>query len=216
MGTKMHKIKKALQGSFALLALSFSLSSQASFVEADWKVVGDNDAILDTRTGYKLLDIGFTRGMSINDVEQATLLGGEFEGWRLPTYSEIQEIFYSTTGRYNRTHNYYVDFATNAAALHAVAGSNDSHYSYALFKYDATSANISSGDAAMMGVSMHRDRMHVNNSIVELDRGYSNSGVWLIADTNLANAVDVPTPPLLGALIPLIGFLASKRRSKKR
>lgn len=73
------------------LLLAFTLlsfNSIAALENADWKKEGDNLAFLDTLNKKLYLDFSETQGMTLSDVI-SELDGGVFNGWRLPTQSEI-------------------------------------------------------------------------------------------------------------------------------
>ena len=53
--------------------------------------IGGNDQqiTLDTGTGIEWLKLTVTKGMSINDVQSKLGAGEQFEGWQIPTYSQV-------------------------------------------------------------------------------------------------------------------------------
>ena len=77
-----------------LAAGLISTQASAAFVPTDWKLAGDGLATLDKQTGIEWLDLTQTKGMSIQSV-LSQLDGGSFSGWRLPTSSEIEQLFLS-------------------------------------------------------------------------------------------------------------------------
>lgn len=83
---------------FALFA--FSGMAQADLVATDWKTSGDALATLHEETGIEWLDLTQTDGMSIQEVIDQTNQGGTFEGWRLPTFDEIDTfVRYAFNGK---------------------------------------------------------------------------------------------------------------------
>ena len=77
------------------LCLAGSLA-HAGFVDTDWKVDGDQRAVLHEETGIEWLKLDETIGMSINGV--SAQLDSTYSGWRLPTRSEVNAIFTALTG----------------------------------------------------------------------------------------------------------------------
>jgi hypothetical protein len=78
----------------ATLLLSIT-SVQAALVESDWQSTGDALATLDTETGIEWLDLTQTDNMSISQAENLTGTGGIFNGWRLPTRTEVTQMLYN-------------------------------------------------------------------------------------------------------------------------
>lgn len=77
----------------AAVCCGFSGFAQAEFITGDWLEDGDNQAILDTRTGKEWLNMDHTEGMTVSDIENA--LNGELTGWRIASYEEIIELVWS-------------------------------------------------------------------------------------------------------------------------
>lgn len=65
-------------------------SANAALVNTDLLVEGDKKAVLHEETGIEWMGYHATKGMSFSYVESQLLEGGKFEGWRLPTYNEVQ------------------------------------------------------------------------------------------------------------------------------
>jgi hypothetical protein len=65
-----------------------SMGANASIIDSSLFVEGDNRATLDTDTGLEWLKLSETKGYSYNEILQEIAYGGEFSGWRLPTYEE--------------------------------------------------------------------------------------------------------------------------------
>jgi hypothetical protein len=87
------KLKTTLIAATLLLSIT---SVQAALVESDWQNTGDALATLDTETGIEWLDLTQTLGMSINQAEGLTGEGSTFEGWRLPTRTEVTQMMVNT------------------------------------------------------------------------------------------------------------------------
>lgn len=75
---------------------AFSLSANADFVKTDWNSSFDAQAALDQETGIEWLNLNQTKGMSINQVKG--LLDTTFQGWRLPTATEVNVMMNHVTG----------------------------------------------------------------------------------------------------------------------
>ncbi len=65
-----------------------SMGVNASIIDSSLFVEGDKRATLDTDTGLEWLKLSETKGYSYNEILQEIAYGGEFSGWRLPTYEE--------------------------------------------------------------------------------------------------------------------------------
>jgi hypothetical protein len=79
-----------------VLGLAGSALEQVAFaglVEIDWKVSGDRALLQDTDTGITWLDLRLSFGLSYLDISAKLGSGGDFEGFRFATRSEIVKLF---------------------------------------------------------------------------------------------------------------------------
>tara|TARA_Y100000310_G_scaffold338147_1_gene427024 strand:- start:804 stop:1517 length:714 start_codon:yes stop_codon:yes gene_type:complete len=91
----------------AAVCCGFSGFAQAEFVTGDWLEDGDNQAILDTRTGKEWLNMDHTEGMTVSEVKHA--LNGELSGWRIAEYEEIIELVWSQLENIGQLDKYWSD-----------------------------------------------------------------------------------------------------------
>ena len=75
-----------------LSSLLLTNVAQADLVTGDWISEGDSQVTIDTDTGVEWLKLNNTSGMSVNQVIAELGSDGDFEGWRLPTESEVQTL----------------------------------------------------------------------------------------------------------------------------
>jgi len=66
--------------------------ANAAFLERDWKSAGDKLITLDTNTGLEWLDVAESTNYSFNYVNSQFGVGGDFEGFRYATTSEVKEF----------------------------------------------------------------------------------------------------------------------------
>lgn len=94
----------------AALVITLSTSAHAALQKGDWLVAGDQKVAIDTDTGLEWLTLNNTKGKSINDVVAQLEAGGAYEGWRLPTESEVftltQKLYGYTVGQNNQDTSY--------------------------------------------------------------------------------------------------------------
>lgn len=83
---------KGLVSGLALVVSSFT---NASLIEVDYEgIVGADTAItLDTSTGLEWLDLTVTLNRSYNDILSNLDSGGEFEGWRFATRTDVIKLW---------------------------------------------------------------------------------------------------------------------------
>ncbi len=81
-----------IKSSIFLVAIAMSGFASASVVNGDWNT-GDGRAVFDTDTDLLWLDLNETSGYSVNQVLDQTVLGGQFEGWRLPSEGEVRTLY---------------------------------------------------------------------------------------------------------------------------
>lgn len=76
----------------AALCMLTATPSFAALVETDWLVAGDKKATLDTVSGMEWLDLTYTIGLSVSNVQQK-INNGEFAGWRIATATEVTNLY---------------------------------------------------------------------------------------------------------------------------
>ena len=79
-------------------ALFFSTSVSAALVSTDLNSSGDGLITRDTSTNIEWLDLTESRNLSYDYVSSQFGVGGQFEGWRYATSSEVNTLFDSAGG----------------------------------------------------------------------------------------------------------------------
>jgi hypothetical protein len=231
---------KLLSTIFAVSAIALaSMSASAQLIPTDWKSTGDKLATLDESTGIEWLDLTQTDGMSIDTAEG--LLSSRFEGWRLPTRSEVTQLMVNAfpsqasymqgslgQGFTNRTtdneaDNFRLLFGTTqVSSTHETTRGlfkNDPGVQYSVLmsgSYDRKSDDF---------VALHSNYNWVN----ETSYASSTYGVYLVSDggttqsslndpslnANNANAPsNVPLPATAALLgLGLLGFGARRKKN---
>lgn len=176
----------------------FSMSAHAGFVKVDYIEEGDNRVVLHEESGLEWLRLDETTGMSLNQVK-ASLNGGELEGWRLPTESEVDnmigEWFASIPlngGDYLRTdaRTAYLSVTTDFIVTMGLTEYQDGKYNYAFSKgfFEAAEGVVISGTVRERNggtsIAMYyvdgTDRYDYNADSVS-----SSTGVFLVSDGGL-------------------------------
>jgi hypothetical protein len=86
--------------------LFISTASHAGFVDTDWNTTGDAKVTLHEETGLEWLKFDNTNNLSVNQV--IVLLDTTYDGWRLPTMSEVNELADAITGTTTVTSGEYI------------------------------------------------------------------------------------------------------------
>jgi hypothetical protein len=179
-------LKKAL----AIALISVSSMASADLVSTDWQVDGDELATLHEETGIEWLDLNLTAGMSMEDVAAEMSVGGDYEGWRFPTASEVEGFLNyafdgvvlntsSGTNAYPRTSTpQYVDFVN----LVGLTYTQDSR-AHAIGQYEADDGSIDYG--GVLGYTQSNEaffRIGYSDSSVTYSNGIAAGGVYLVSD----------------------------------
>lgn len=85
----MDVISKFFAATLMIAVLSVSATVNATLMPADWKAADDNLITHDTDTGLKWLDLTMSINRSFNDVSTQLGVGGDFEGFRYATETEL-------------------------------------------------------------------------------------------------------------------------------
>lgn len=205
----------------------------AGIIKGDWKVSGDNLSLADTETGIEWLSLTETDGMSI--LEAQGLLSTTFNGWRLPTRDEVNDLMYNLMG-FNSygvenftyaSRNYSDQALTFVQAFGSTRIRFGKHTSAGLF-YDSEHEEI-----LMSGV-IHNTASASASTIYEdyfnsedIEYSYSSYGVFLVSDggvtlssienpelnANNPNAT-IPEPETISLLGLALMGLSFRRKSK--
>ena len=191
------------------LLLAFTLlsfNSLAAIIDADWKKEGDNLAFLDTSNKKLYLDFSETQGMTLSDVIDE-LDGGIFNGWRLPTESEVISTLLTfkspnvevleSYGQYFFTLDTSISFAYDAVS-HAFLNMSHSE-EMERSQYNGGAYFISdSGQEASTNIvnQMYHNPEEQSNSISGISWFFgeiavqdpTDYGVWLVKDVPLKNS----------------------------
>lgn len=84
-----------LKLSICVCALLAPVSGSAALIETDWTNTGDTLLTLDTSTGLEWLDVPVSTSRSFLNISTEFGPGGDFEGFRHATTSEVLELFLS-------------------------------------------------------------------------------------------------------------------------
>jgi hypothetical protein len=196
----MNFLKKTLLlGTIALA----SMASQAELMETDWKNIGDGNATLDTETGLEWLDLTETTPMYYDLVVEQ--LDTTFSGWRLPTETEIKELYAHAFSNYDPQSS-----ATSIAATTTDKENWDSLFSDDIVKGMAI---YLSDNGTLRQTGMWSGTLYTTlyGSTVSGGYGHSQYGTFLVSDggttlSSLANPslnANNPNAPTGGTSVPL-------------
>jgi hypothetical protein len=82
----------------AITVLLLSANANAALVSADLSIVGDGLITRDTNSGMEWLDLTESQNYSYNYVSSQFGIGGQFEGWRYATSSEVDTLLDNAGG----------------------------------------------------------------------------------------------------------------------
>jgi hypothetical protein len=182
----MKKITLMLAAS--LLALA-SVGVQASFVTTDWKTTGDGLAFVEESTGIEWLSLTQTDNMSISEVQG--LLSTTFEGWRLPTQSEVESMY------------------TNLAAINFASynnfysGSSPSYENVAtriVSRFGVTHTQTSFSNVTSAGIYLSQDQNNVLKTYATYKSNSQIFGRTYMAILNNINSITA-TDPIYGVYL---------------
>lgn len=219
-------------------SLLLSASSHAALSQADWTTEGDSKALIDTRTGFEWLDLTVTDGMSISSVLSETTSGGLFEGWRLPTITEVLGLLQTAFNREFST-NQILDVPTaygvldnefsRAIGVNHTTGKTSSYTNYALGMVMDPSGVVRYAGTSNVRYGMMKIYAGISVASGSADTVAPEYGVFLVSDggqtitsmrdpnllINNPNAPinQVPTepgvePPQVPADVPAVGLFA--------
>jgi hypothetical protein len=223
------KLKNTLVA--ATLSL-FITSAHAGFVHTDWKAEGDNAATLHEDTGIEWLKLTNTFMMSIEQVSS----NAEFDGWRLPTPTEVNTLMNSILG---------LDFVVGEKTYRAPTSGNKQAWAGPAWNpllgairdgnYYSTGAHLDGNDELTSTGVVYQSSFG-NSTIIHDYEPYPDGkerhyrGVFLVSDggttlssrqnpninANNANSpvANVSAPALLGLMsLGLFGFAVRRRLS---
>lgn len=180
----------------ALLAGSLLMPgmSHAGFIATDWKNQGDGLATLHEETGKEWLDLSQTDGKSVNYVLSQLGAGGEYEGWRLPTYMETVAMLNAfsgiTTTSVTSTSTYWVGKATGFYNLFGktyIPGDTSNGITHGLGFFLDDGGNVVRGGSSMKNSYGSRTGYFYAgaSTTFSLDSTNSSYGVFLVSDGGL-------------------------------
>jgi hypothetical protein len=205
----------------ALLAtLLMSATAQAELVHNDWLSAGDQRITTDTNTQLEWLKFNNDRAnMSIADIQAKMQAGEIYDGWRLPTGEEVEQLMsallpirgFSGSGSFAITQ----EEAQHAQAYLGQSGSSTT-YSYGLHYRDGTS-----GTASLTGVRTDSPRAYDDYSAYNPSTyRHSVYNAFMVNDggeqsmaMQNSTATNVSAPFIAIGALGLFGLLARRRRS---
>tara|TARA_B100000949_G_C14279325_1_gene451090 strand:- start:1240 stop:1899 length:660 start_codon:yes stop_codon:yes gene_type:complete len=168
----------------AALCLLFAGAANAELIKTDYKTTGDELATLDTETGIEWLDISETAGYNLNEISALIAEGGELEGWRMPTQTEVTNLFMMLfDGNISSGENNSSSYASQIANLHDFFGytsyKETANYdrAYGLYRRD------DNGEIRMAG-TRGSSIVFINYDHAVYSDTYTNAvyGTWLVSD----------------------------------
>jgi|GEM_PF-3276734 len=195
-----------------------SLTAQAGMISSDWKTAGDNKISIDTSTGLEWLKITETRGYNFTTIQEQLGAGGLFEGFRLPTETEIGNLWKSFFPDAPSTFFHYEDMNTieGVGAEAALAWTDALGYGYwgtTGFRYGLGIALNDANQATGYGFIINNNAYgHMYPGISTQPSNYS--GILLVSGDSSASPVPVPASGIL-MLLGLSGLAFARKQKAK-
>ena len=196
----------------SMALLGFSGSASAAILSADHSEFGVGSITKDTDTGLEWLDVTKSTNRSYNYVSGQFDVGGEFEGWRHATSTEVMNFFDSggAAGAYNGDLGSHQNWVVNLVDLWGSTAASHLNYQRVLA---TLSDDFSSTNKVVTNIRYSEDL--IGNSYADVfgvsilsGESYSHFGHALVR----TSVVPVPAAAWLfgTGILGLIGF--SKRR----
>jgi hypothetical protein len=161
----------------------------------DWKTENDGQIVLDTSSGLEWLTLNNTDGKSISQVQ--ALLGSTYEGFRLPTQSEVVGFMQTNFPTRSFTMSTSTPLATGSDAIvfgGKIGYTYNTERIFGLFRNNRTTGNIVSYSGARVGYYIYNN-VDFSSSLSANNGTY---GVYLVSDggytySSLQNpAINIP------------------------
>ena len=189
-------LKSKLLAIYGLIPLAcLSSFAHAEFIETDLLVQGDALSTLDTDSGLEWADFSLTMGMSIGEVQDK--LNSDFQGWRLPTESEVKDLAFKMFGDVGfNAWGYYSGYHDNRAEWLSLFGSVSGKFgqtSWGLYETEQGDIWLTGADQSYLydGYHYYAHGMYDNHAY---------AGVFLVNDGGLS--LDSIANPELNASNP--------------
>lgn len=212
----------------AMAAMIMAGSANAELVETDWLADSDGLATLDTNSGLEWLDLTLTDGMSINQVSLELGDGGQYEGWRLATASEVHDLMRNYFGVE------YIEGEGQKTYSRYASGEqiDDWQYHFGITGAEGRSMgryDNGEGQSVMAG-TRNSGTTYIDYNRGTLDNDKDYDGVFLVSEGGLTlssqldptlggqreinDASDVPAPIGFAAAGLLLGLSGYRRKGK--
>jgi len=199
----------------ATLAL-LSLTAHGGMISSDWQTAGDNKISIDTATGLEWLKITETRGYSFTTIQEQLGAGGLFEGFRLPTETEIESLWRSFFPNSTSTIYHYKDMDTiegigTEAALAWTDALGYGYWGTPGYRYNIGFALSDTNETLGYGfVITEAGYGHVFPGQSALPNIYT--GILLVSGDTAAREVPVPASSIL-MLLGLTGLFFARKKA---
>jgi hypothetical protein len=152
-----------------------SFSSHAGLIASDVENMGDGEATLDTRTGLEWLNLNNTASKSYSHV--SGLLDTQYLGWRLPTHTELIDLFSGVFQSYGDSTVSTFTPSSDEQSLWRSTLSNDGSRFMGIYKKD-------DGTLGQSGLwySTFYTPSHISGSGFPSDYRHPLYGVYLVSD----------------------------------
>lgn len=198
---------------FILPCLS-TAKAQAALISIHDSVFGSNSVTLDTATGLEWLDLLKGGRRTISSAIHETRVGGELEGWRHATHSEIDAFFFGSAGLSRAFQN---PADPQLIALQSLVGITEFVRFTPFTSGRLTDAAFNDDDSAGVDplffgrarLSLNRFGIGSSSSVSVQDAGFGRFSLthhWLVRSTT------VPEPASLSIWLVVAASLCSWRR----
>ena len=203
----------------ALAGLTLSLSANAVVISID-SSFGTDTITRDTDTGLNWLDLTMTSGRSYVDIASELGNGGEFEGWRYASRTEVQTLWQNfgvsdgTNTALLVTDAQYANFVTAAVTLGNTFNlAYPQYYDYGVQGYTGTETSLL-GYQYMAG--MYHDVRLEDTDIITENNGRIATHMDDFTGSYLVQISPVPIPSAGWLFISAVVGLAGAKRINRR
>ena len=214
------KVMKIMLVGLGLTFLNLNNAANASIINTD------QDSFIDTNTTLEWMDLGLNNHQSYNYVSSQLGVGGEYEGWRLPSINEVYTMWHNVANLDEIEADYENPHAYGIFQLHAEDYAFQSEWDHLKYIIGVNLEQEYAGQLVWSGVGFfegidglsfvsYQDKAVVGNDFIRLkddenidyerDTIYENWSTLLVCVEceNLSSEppISVPTPSVLWLLL---------------